>query len=223
MNNKHNIFILEDNEEQRDILKNLLSEEYNIFDFKDTKHLDVFPLNKIDLFILDWEIANSNITGQEFCYYLKKELNLPAPVIIHTAKINPACMEKGLHSGAVDYITKPSDLNLLKIKIENHLLYKNYIPKNFIEYKGIKMDLDSNKVSFEGEEITLSKKPFSILFHMLQEPHKIFSRKELNDLINEGIAVSNRNVDTHIVNIRNKFKPLKIITTVHGFGYKINY
>lgn len=220
---KENIFILEDDKEQRNCLVSLFKKEYNVFAFEKLDNLNHFPFNKIDLFLLDWGINGSKKNGQEFCHYLKKELKTSAPVIMLTGKIEPECLELGLNSGAVDFLTKPTDLNLLKIKVKNHLLYKNNIPKPYLEYKEIKMDLTENKVSFKGQELTLSKKPFLILFNMLQDPHKIFSRQELNDIINEGVTVSNRNVDTHVVNIRHKFKPLKIIKTVHGFGYRINY
>lgn len=219
---KENIFILEDDTQFCDYLVDLFKEEYNVYKFESCNQLASFPLNKIDLFLLDWDLKQSHKTGQDFCYYLKKELKTSAPVIMLTGRIDPESLELGLNSGAVDYITKPTNLDLLKIKVKNHLLYKNNISSPYIEYKGISLDYEKNEVKFNGEEIKLSKKPFLILFNMIQEPHRIFSRKDLNNIINEGITVSNRNVDTHVVNLRSKFKPLKIIKTVHGFGYQIN-
>lgn len=76
-----------------------------------------------DLIRLD--IVMPGMDGYEVCKRLKgEEATRHIPVIFLTAKSNEADEEKGLSLGAVDYITKPFSLAIVKARVKNHLELK---------------------------------------------------------------------------------------------------
>ncbi len=70
----------------------------------------------LDLILLD--IMLPDITGYEICNKLRKNpLTRSVPIIMLTGMTGASDKMAGLDLGAVDYITKPFDLNELKAKI----------------------------------------------------------------------------------------------------------
>jgi DNA-binding response OmpR family regulator len=72
-----------------------------------------------DLILLD--LMLTDMTGYEICNKIKKDpLTRSIPIIMLTG-MGEAGRIAGLELGADDYITKPFDLNTLKVKIRNVL------------------------------------------------------------------------------------------------------
>jgi putative two-component system response regulator len=64
--------------------------------------------------------------GYEVCSKLKSDENTARiPVIFLTAELDSASKQKGLDLGAVDYVTKPINPEVLKESVRNQL---NQIP-----------------------------------------------------------------------------------------------
>jgi len=107
------------------ILSDLLKDEYSIKVAKNgQKALDiVHSSDEVDIILLD--IMMPDIDGYEVCRQLKsnpKTKNIP--IIFVTAKDNDADEEYGLNLGAIDYITKPFNKAIVKLRIKNHLELK---------------------------------------------------------------------------------------------------
>jgi diguanylate cyclase (GGDEF)-like protein len=76
-----------------------------------------------DLILLD--IMMPGMDGFEVCRQLKSDLATQAiPVIFVTASDDLGDEEKGLNLGAVDYITKPFHLPVVRARVRNHLHLK---------------------------------------------------------------------------------------------------
>jgi two-component system response regulator ChvI len=65
-----------------------------------------------------------------------------------------------------------------------------------------------------------------LLLSLANRPGLVKSRSQLMDAAYDGtIYVSDRTIDSHVRNIRNKLKQVDptcdIISTVHGLGYKL--
>jgi len=59
---------------------------------------------------------------------------------------------------------------------------------------------------------------------MLREPGRAFTRQQLLDSFDDGIDSYERNMDTHIKNLRKKLSDSGLpsyIQTVYGVGYKL--
>ncbi|MEE2732452.1 MAG: diguanylate cyclase [Pseudomonadota bacterium] len=79
---------------------------------------------KPDLILLD--IMMPGIDGYETCRRLKANRETTdIPVVFLTAKDNERDIEQGLCLGAVDYISKPFSMPILKARLRNHLALKH--------------------------------------------------------------------------------------------------
>lgn len=76
-----------------------------------------------DLILLD--IMMPDMDGYEVCRELKSDAETSSiPIIFVTALSEVSDEEKGLNLGAVDYITKPFHLPIVKVRVRNHLNLK---------------------------------------------------------------------------------------------------
>jgi len=135
------ILVVEDNLDLQKFLYNEMSHTYNVMLAKNGKEgLQVVRQNLPDLILSD--IMMPEMDGLEFCKRIKEdELTSHIPLILLTAKSGTEAQVSGFESGAEDYITKPFNPDLLKMKIKNILQDRkqmaerfrsasNYIPEN---------------------------------------------------------------------------------------------
>ncbi|MER9078556.1 response regulator transcription factor [Mesorhizobium sp. M0895] len=87
----------------------------------------------------------------------------------------------------------------------------------------LEMKRDAHRVRGNGHDIHLGPIEFNLLRHLLENPGKVFSRKELIGAAwPENIHIGARTVDVHISRIRKALKaasPGSVIRTVRSAGY----
>jgi AraC-like DNA-binding protein len=72
--------------------------------------------------------------GLELCHHIKNDINLShIPVILLTAKSTEDNIITGLRDGADDYITKPFNLYILKLRIEKMIKWTDNNHREFIK------------------------------------------------------------------------------------------
>ena len=110
MAKKRTILIVDDEED----IVNLVKISLNLANFDTLEALsgqaalDILKNRKPDLILLD--IMMPEMDGYEVCRHVKKDKRLKKiPVVMLTAKGQKNDAEKGLESGAHDYIIKPFD------------------------------------------------------------------------------------------------------------------
>lgn len=115
------ILIVDDVETNLDIIVSGLGSRYRIrvaLDGKDA--LKSVANDPPDLILLD--IMMPGMDGYEVCEALKKEdKHFDIPVIFLTAKSENVDIIRGFEVGAVDYVTKPFNLDELRMRINTHL------------------------------------------------------------------------------------------------------
>jgi DNA-binding response OmpR family regulator len=91
-------------------------------------------------------------------------------------------------------------------------------------YKGLLIDIPTNRVTIDGEEVSLTKKEFEILSLMAQASPNVLTRSEiLNSVWGDNEFVLDRTVDVHITRLRKKLGDYaNIIVNRSGFGYYLN-
>jgi response regulator RpfG family c-di-GMP phosphodiesterase len=81
--------------------------------------------NPPDIVILDIEMPG--LDGFEVCRRLKKHLGTRSiPVVLLSSHGESAAIVRGFEAGAVDYITKPVDADVLRGRLKKHLELKHY-------------------------------------------------------------------------------------------------
>lgn len=127
------ILIVDDNDDILTFLYNNLKDNFKISFATDgiqgfEKATTILP----QLIISDVMMPNSN--GYELCKQLKlDERTCHIPVILLSAKANIDDQAEGIMYGADDYITKPFDLDLLKLKAVNLITSRAKLKKIFIQ------------------------------------------------------------------------------------------
>ncbi len=121
---KSNILIVDDIKSNIDLLLSLMKNEY-IFCYA-TSGMDAIELLKsrpVDLILLD--IMMPEMDGYSICKILKaEEATRDIPVIFITALSESEDKTLGFKLGAVDYITKPFDIEEVRARIQTHLNLK---------------------------------------------------------------------------------------------------
>ena len=124
-NKKPTVLIVDDMTTNLMVLSDLLDDDYNIKVSKNGKKaLEIMNSdNDVDIILLD--IMMPEMDGYEVCKELKSNLKTKKiPIIFVTAKDNEADEEYGLNLGAIDYITKPFNKAIVKLRLKNHLELK---------------------------------------------------------------------------------------------------
>lgn len=176
--------------------------------------------NRYDLVILD--IMLPGISGFEICKAIRKTSN--TPIIFLTSLGSEDSILKGYEFGADDYVVKPFNVKELYAKAE--AMVKRY--RGDKEFTVLKMDeLELNTytmdVSVDGKAVDLSPKEYFLLKYFMENPQKVFSRKQLLDAVWEyDFDGSDRVVDNHVKKLRQSLGIAgKRLVTVYGVGYKI--
>lgn len=171
-----------------------------------------------DLIILDWMLPDGQ--GLDYLRSLRKS-QARVPVIFLTAKADLIDKVLGLESGANDYIVKPFEPRELLARIRAQLR-KTDAPTELISSHNLVLDLAAREVKFHGTKTETTKKEFDLLALLLTQPNKVFSREELLTKIwGFDNYPTTRTVDTHVLQLRQKFGET-LIQTVRGIGYRIN-
>lgn len=120
------VMIVDDIKANIDILVDTLRSDYEISVAMDGKAaLEAIAEDKPDLILLD--IMMPEMDGYEVCKRLKAcESTKNIPVIFITAMTEERDEAKGLALGAVDYITKPFSLELVKSRVRNQIELKRH-------------------------------------------------------------------------------------------------
>lgn len=123
-NKKPTVLIVDDVSTNLMVLSDLLKQEYEIKIAKNGKKaLEIVLENDIDLILLD--IMMPHMDGYDVCKELKNNNKTKSiPIIFVTAKDSDEDEEYGLNLGAIDYVTKPFNKAIVKLRIKNHLELK---------------------------------------------------------------------------------------------------
>lgn len=218
------ILVVEDNTVLADTIKEELSRNVN---------LDIEVLNNgedalydiersiYDIIILD--IMLPDLSGIEILRIIRNK-GIKTPVIILTAKEELDDKVGAFSIGANDYVTKPFYMEELVARVYAVLRTTGSISnENILEFKDLKMNLDSRTVYIGNQEIELYKKQFDILEYFLMNKKQVLLKEQIYDRI-WGIDcdIPIEIVEVHISGLRKNLLSSgynKYIKTKRGIGY----
>ncbi|BED88068.1 hypothetical protein PspMM1_05360 [Pseudoalteromonas sp. MM1] len=118
------ILIVDDDPLNRLVLEKTLGTEHDVYLVESgEKALTFIKSNQVDLIILD--VVMPGIDGYEVLVQLKENpITQSIPIVFISANNSHTDEAKGLELGAMDYITKPFNASIVKVRVRNQLLIK---------------------------------------------------------------------------------------------------
>jgi two-component system OmpR family response regulator len=184
--------------------------------------LQAFRRGGVDLVVLD--IGMPEMDGLEVCRQIRKTSDLP--ILFLSARDEEIDRVLGLEIGGDDYVTKPFSARELVARV-NVILRRasGKSDKSKLSRGRLRLDAEAHAVSFDGAAMALTGLEFAILRALLARPEAVLSREQLMAAAyGPGTYVSDRTIDSHVRNIRQKFTEAgcaSVIATVHGVGFKL--
>jgi DNA-binding response OmpR family regulator len=223
--NEYRILIVDDEEDLCEILKfNLENENYLVDTANSAEEALKMDLTVYNLLLLD--IMMGEISGFKMASILKKDKRTAGiPIIFITAKDTENDTMTGFNLGADDYISKPFSLREVIARVKAVLrrtsVEKEEKTTEKLVYQTLVLDIPQKKVSIDDNGVSLTKKEFEILFLLLENRGRVFSREDiLGRIWSDEVYVLDRTIDVNITRLRKKIgKYGKCIVTRLGYGY----
>jgi two-component system phosphate regulon response regulator PhoB len=176
-----------------------------------------------DLVILDLMLPGMD--GLQICRQLKdSERTKAIRVLMLTARSSETDEIVGFNLGADDYVTKPFRITPLihRIKALLRRTEKSSRSATTISLHGIDIDNEQHVVKLDGRETEMTPTEFRLLWTLMSQPGRPFSRQELMETSRGEDANSlERTIDVHVRSLRKKLADKgSVIETVRGIGYR---
>ncbi|GAA0737832.1 response regulator transcription factor [Clostridium oceanicum] len=227
---KNKILVVEDDDYINKLLCDMLKDSGYITKsaYSGTEAL-IYLKEDFDMVILDLMLPG--ISGEKVLEEIRKIKSIP--IIIISAKEDKGIKIKTLRMGVDDYITKPFDMEEVSARIDSNLRrYKelsqnNNTNNNVTKYKEITVNEDTREVFVNKIKVELTMREFDILFLLVNNPKKVFSKSNIFESVwNEEFLAYDNTINVHVSNLRNKLLAAGVnkdyIKTVWGIGYKLD-
>ena len=217
-----NILVVDDEEDVVEVVIHFLEREcYSVHRAYDCEE----ALEKITpttgLILLD--IMMPGLDGYEVCKRLRSRVETETiPIIFLTAKIEEEDQVKGLMLGADAYLTKPVSNRVISAQVKAVLRRSGVEESKTLQVDNLTIYEDEYRASLEGKDLGLTLTEFELVRYLVRHPRKAFTRQQLLETIwKDAMMVTERTVDAHIKNLREKLGPFaRHIQTVRGVGYR---
>ncbi len=206
------------------VSKYILSEGFECITFRTGEEAIKYINDKsISLWVLDIMLPGV-ISGYDILKQIRG-VNTKIPVIFTSARDQDIDRIMGLELGSDDYLSKPYSIRELMLRIKN-MIARTYGKEedekgNVEEINGYVVDFDKRIVTENGVNINLTSKEYDLLFFLLQNKTKAFSRDQILDEVwGSDYYGSDRVVDDLMRRLRQKMPNLSV-ETIYGFGYRL--
>ena len=218
------ILVAEDDPAIRTLITTKLKQDnYTIYTAENGEEaLSVMEKHHVDLLISD--IMMPVMDGYSLVKALR-ETKHTLPILMITAKSQLESLEEAFTLGVDDYMVKPIRLEELTLRVRALLRRAQLETEKVLRFPHTKLDYNALTLTDLETDTAyqIPKKEFYVLYKLLSNPEKIFTRLDLlDDIWGMEEDLDERLVDACIKRVRQKFKdnPDFDIVTIRGLGYK---
>ena len=191
--------------------------------------LQLYASHSPDLVILDWMLPA--LDGLEVLRQIRQASAVP--VLMLTARGEEADRVIGLEVGADDYLSKPFGMRellarvralLRRIERVRQIVATDHVRGATELAQGpLRLDPTTYRASLGGRPLDLTRTEFELLYLLLRNPGRAFSRTYLLDTVwGVSYVAGDRSVDNAILRLRKKLGDWgAAIETVWGVGYRL--
>jgi DNA-binding response OmpR family regulator len=180
--------------------------------------------SQFDVIILDIGLPDGN--GLQLLTEWRGK-NLATNIIILSARHEVDDKITGLNLGADDYLTKPFSFGELLARLRSLARRHAGQKKTMLEHRGIRLDLLTREVTFDGAAIQLSQREFALLELFLKNPNRVLTRTQIAEKIWDcHFDMETNLVDVYVAKLRGKLRHANgaepLFQSVRGVGYKLS-
>jgi len=151
-----------------------------------------------------------------------KNFNIKVPVMIMSGLNSTDRVIEGLDKGAIDYIKKPFDFGEFLARIRAVTRKGNARSVTRYKLNHLEMDLLSRKVICNQQEVSLTKREFSLLELLLANCNRVVTKTEMAEKVWEvNFDMGSNVIEVHLSQLRRKLGEPDMIQTKIGVGYYI--
>ncbi|OQY39327.1 MAG: hypothetical protein B6229_03980 [Spirochaetaceae bacterium 4572_7] len=224
------ILVVDDDKDLREFTISCLEEEgfHTVYAVNGTEALKKAETPNLGLILLDLNLPD--LDGEDILQKIKS-VNKLLPIIVLSGKKSTSSKVLTLGLGADDYITKPYSEDELIARIKSNIKKYSYFSdisenkkSNFISFSDIKLDQRNFIVYVNNKEEKLSPRLFSLLRFFMENPGKVYNKKEIYHKVWEDGVFDDNTVTVFIRKLRgiievDSSKP-QYLSTIWGKGYK---
>lgn len=189
-------------------------------------------LGGFDLILLDLMLPG--VMGEDIIQEIREKSDVP--IIVISAKTALEDKVRVLNLGADDYLIKPFEKEEVIARVNGALRRYGRLGRTgtsqsvsgaetVLSYKKLSLYPEAREVKVADTAISLTAHEYDILYLLLQNPGKVFSRESLYEQVWQGGYYGEDNtVNVHVSNLRKKIAALdedEYIKTVWGIGFKM--
>lgn len=223
------VAIVEDDPSYLENLSQALSQQgYIVRTYSDKNEaLEGFNSALPDLAILDIMLKEEFEGGFELCKFLR-QMSPNLPIIFLTARDRDVDRISGLRLDAWDYITKPTSLSYLMVRVSSLFRIASATKDNADEIThlvigDLELDQNSMSVRWKGESLHLTLTEFWLIETLARNPGHVKTYEALIQTTRQHFVERNT-INGYVRRIRKKFKEVdpsfSMIQTVFGVGYR---
>ncbi|MBC7311125.1 MAG: response regulator transcription factor [Rhizobium sp.] len=179
---------------------------------------EAVAVNRFDAIVLDLMLPDGS--GLDVLAQLRAS-GERTPVLLLTARDEVGDRIAGLDAGADDYLGKPFDLDELAARLRAIIRRAQGRAESRPQWRGVTLDPARMSAERDGRTVPLSRREFTILQALMDNPGTIQSKTALEQkLYGWQEDVESNTVEVHVHKIRAKLGP-DLIETVRGVGYRL--
>ncbi|MEO6631698.1 MAG: response regulator, partial [Mucilaginibacter sp.] len=182
ISDRQSILIIDDNTQLRGYIKKIFKEKYKIYEAANAESgLEMIKKYLPDVVISD--IVMDKLSGIDLCRIIKQDASLShIPVILLTGDPNPEAKLAGIEVGAVDFVSKPFEKDLLMARVQGILKDRLELQNYF--YNEVTLKSNARNISEHHKDFLY--KCIAIIENYLADPN--FDVKTIADEMGIGYS-----------------------------------
>ena len=214
------IILADDEERWRLIVHDFLDNEgYSVLEAADGSQAVRLLRENPDVSLVILDVMMPVMDGIAACTEIRTFSRVP--VLMVTAREDEETEISAMRCGADQFVSKPIKMRAFMERVRS--LLRRAGTREVLRFGRLEIDLASNAVLADGEQLSLTPKEYDLLLFLAQTPDTVRSREQiLHAVWNTDYYGDGRTVDTHVKNLRMKLGDCgSLLRTVRSRGYML--
>ncbi len=212
------LLVIEDDRDVREGIVQTLTEEHFTVDAVDNGAEGLYYAKNWEYDVIVLDVMLPEMNGWQVLRQLRQAKATPVLMLTALGEVDDRVM--GLNEGADDYLVKPYNERELLARIRALTRRSTVLSNEKILLGRVTVDLASQSVEFDGEEVKLTAAQYKLLEYLARRAGKVVPRQELADAIGMNEDSLSNVLDVQVHHIRRKLGK-DFLQSRRGLGFII--